>query len=99
MAKTNIQRKLSYYERVIKEGQKSSHSQIYNDVGTALGKLVGLSKKLAKPDVQMTAESYAELKNHYEEVRMECQKYLSNQNYTEFIKQTRNLKIRQNIAG
>ena len=44
MAKTNLQRKLSYYKRVIEEGKNSPHSQSYGEVSAALNKLVEISK-------------------------------------------------------
>ena len=41
MAKTNLQRKQSYYNRIIKEGKKSRHSVKYQRICTALDALVG----------------------------------------------------------
>ena len=46
MPKTNLERKSSYYERVIKAHKDSALSGKYEAVYTSLGKLVSISKKL-----------------------------------------------------
>ena len=46
MAKTFLQRNESYYERIIREAEKSPHAENYQKVSTALKKLVEITKGL-----------------------------------------------------
>ncbi len=76
MPKTNLQRKASYYERVIKEYKDSAFSKKYEAFYTSLKKLVATSKNLNNPEIQMTPQSFNELKDNYKSVLKECSKYL-----------------------
>ena len=55
MAKTNLQRKSSYYNRIIKDGKKSRHSVKYQRICTALDALVGIADKLKENPIERTA--------------------------------------------
>lgn len=76
MSQTNIEKKVSYYERIIAEGKKSPHSSKYVDVCTALEKLVTLSKILNKADAMMSPEAFEELNRNYRDVQKACRDYL-----------------------
>ena len=76
MAKTNLQRKASYYDRFIKEYKESDLSKKYESFYTSLEKLVEISKNLNNPKIQMTPQSFKDLKASYKSVLKECSKYL-----------------------
>ena len=75
MAKTFLQRNESYYERIIREAEKSPHAENYQKVSTALKKLVEITGKLRKPKHKMTPEEYENLTNCYKEVKTACEEY------------------------
>ena len=76
MPQTNIERKASYYERVIEDSQKSPLSPKYEAVSKALKELMELSRNLNNPDVKMTAEDYENLNGKYSAVQAACSTYL-----------------------
>ena len=76
MPKTNLQRKASYYDRFIKEYKGSDLSKKYESFYTSLEKLVEISKNLNNPKIQMTPQSFKDLKASYKSVLKECSKYL-----------------------
>ena len=65
MPKTNLERKSSYYERVIKAHKDSALSGKYEAVYTSLGKLVSISKKLNNPTTKMNPQEFKDLKANY----------------------------------
>ena len=75
MAKTFLQRNESYYERIIREAEKSPHAENYQKVSTALKKLVEITGKLRNPKYKMTPEEYENLTNCYKEVKTACEEY------------------------
>ena len=76
MPKTNLQRKVSYYERVIKEYKDSPLSKKYEAVCTSLEKLITITKNLNNPEIQMSPQSFNELKAEYKSVLKECNNFL-----------------------
>ena len=77
MPKTNLERKSSYYERVIKAHKDSALSGKYEAVYTSLGKLVSISKKLNNPTTKMNPQEFKDLKANYKSVLKECSKFLN----------------------
>ena len=80
MPQTNLDKKVSYYERIIAEGKNSPHSPKYNAVCTALEILVTFSKSLNKPGANMSPEAFAQLKENYKAVQDACRDYLAEEN-------------------
>ena len=76
MAKTNLQRKASYYDRVINEAKNSKHSQLYKGVCEVLEPLVALSNELKDPGRKMTTEQYEALVTNYNTALLKCKEYI-----------------------
>ena len=75
MAKTLLQRNESYYERIIREAENSTHAPNYQNVCTQLKKLVEITGKLRNPKHKMTPDEYENLTNSYKAVQTACEKY------------------------
>ena len=65
MPKIKLQRKTSYYERVIEEGKNSSNAPQYEAVCKELETLVATTKSMKNPEEKMSPETYKELKKKY----------------------------------
>ena len=76
MAKTNVQRNESYYDKIIKEAEKSSYAPHYKKVCAALKGLVQLTNRLNDPEYEMSPKEYAALSNSYKDVQDACKEYL-----------------------
>lgn len=76
MAKTNVQRNESYYDKIIKEAEKSSYAPHYKRVCAALKGLVQLTNRLNNPEYEMSSKEYAALSNSYKDVQDACKEYL-----------------------
>lgn len=77
MPKTNLQRKTSYYEKIIAESKNSPLSPMYKDMCSALEELVKFSRELNNPKVKMTAAEFETLQSHYGATKKACSDYLS----------------------
>ena len=77
MAKTNVQRNASYYDKIIKEAEQSSHAPNYKKVCTALKGLVQLTNRLNNPEYEMSSKEYEALSNRYKDVQDACKEYLA----------------------
>ena len=66
MIKTNLQRRKSYYDRIIEEGMKSPFAQYYKAVCESISDLVVISNKLKDPNHIMEPDEFKELKTKYE---------------------------------
>ena len=77
MPKTNLQRKTSYYEKIIAESKKSPLTPMYKDMCSALEELVKFSRELNNPKVKMTAAEFETLQSHYRATKKACSDYLS----------------------
>ena len=76
MAKTNLQRRESYYKKIIDEGKKSKHSKEYQDVCKELEPLIDFSNNLKNPDHKMSAQEYRMLTELYRNVEEKISIYL-----------------------
>ena len=79
MAKTNLQRKISYYQRFLEEAKNSPHSKKYEDVCTALKNLIELSEEQKKPGVKISPASLDALKTSYRNVQTACNEYFAHE--------------------
>ena len=87
MAKTFLQRNVSYYDRLIKEAENSPYAQNYQNVCNALKSLVKITNKLRDKNHKMSAEEYKELTNRYNNVQSVCEEYAKNKdNFDDFEK-------------
>ena len=77
MAKTNVQRNASYYDKIIKEAEQSSHAPNYKKVCAALKGLVQLTNRLNNPQYEMSSKEYEALSNRYKDVQDACKEYLA----------------------
>ena len=77
MPKTNLQRKTSYYEKIIAESKNSPLATKYNEMCSALEELVRFSSELNNPKVKMTAAEFETLQSHYRATKKACSDYLS----------------------
>ena len=84
MSQTNIQQKVSYYERVIADSKNSPLSSKYETMCTFLGELVTLSKTLNNPEIKMSPQSFGELKEKYQKVQKACKDYLGSKEFDSF---------------
>ena len=84
MSQTNIQQKVSYYERVIADSKNSPLSSKYETMCTFLGELVTLSKTLNNPEIKMSPQSFGELKEKYQKVQKACKDYLGSKEFDNF---------------
>lgn len=75
MPKTNLQRQVFYYERIIKESQQSPLTPQYKEMCKALEQLVKFSKNLNHPEVKMSEAEFTQLKEYYKNVQTACQSY------------------------
>ena len=92
MEKTNLQRKASYYDRVIKEAKESKHSELYKGVCVALEPLVALSNELKDPGRKMTTEQYESLLANYNAALLKCKEYMDKkEEFTSFEKDRMNI--------
>ena len=73
MAKTLLQRNESYYERIIREAENSTHAPNYQNVCTQLKKLVEITGKLRNTKHKMTPDEYENLTNSYKAVQTACE--------------------------
>ena len=87
MAKTNLQRKSSYYNRVIKEGKNSRNSVKYQRICTALDALVGIADKLKEVDHQMSEAEYRELAVQYNLVQEKCRDFIKSDKFNDYEKE------------
>lgn len=76
MPKTNLQRRASYYERIINEATNSPHAKNYQVVCNALRPLVTLSEQLKGRDRKMTPAEYKSLVDNYTKVLESCKIYI-----------------------
>lgn len=76
MMKTNLQRRASYWDRIIEEGKKSKYTPFYTAVCDSVADLVKISNKLKGSDRIMKPDEFAELKIQYEETKRKCDEYL-----------------------
>lgn len=76
MAKTNIQRKMDFYERFIKESKESPHSDKYDAVSKSLEELMELSKTLKDPGIKLSKTTFEALTQKYNKVQKACIEYL-----------------------
>ena len=60
MAKTFLQRNVSYYDRLIKEAENSPYARNYQKVCNALKSLVEITNKLRDKNHKMSAEEEIE---------------------------------------
>ena len=87
MIKTNLQRRKSYYDRIIEEGMKSPFAQYYKAVCESISDLVVISNKLKDPNHIMEPDEFKELKTKYEIAKNKCDEYLKGSNdFTSFEK-------------
>ena len=87
MAKTFLQRNVSYYDRLIKEAENSPYAQNYQKVCTALKALVETTNKLRDKNHKMSTEEYKELTDRYNKVQSVCEEYAKNKdNFDDFEK-------------
>ena len=87
MAKTFLQRNVSYYDRLIKEAENSPYAQNYQKVCNALKALVETTNKLRDKNHKMSAEEYKELTDRYNNVQSVCEEYAINKdNFDDFEK-------------
>ena len=84
MSQTNLQKKVSYYERVIADSKNSPLSQKYEAMCSALEELVALSKKLNKSEVKMSPQVFTELNEKYKTVKKACRDYLGSEKFDSF---------------
>lgn len=77
MAKTNVQRNASYYDRIIKEAEKSAHGPHYKKVCIALKGLIQLTNRLNDPKHEMSPKEYEAISKRYVEVQDACKEYLA----------------------
>ena len=85
MAKTNVQRNASYYDKIIKEAEKSVHAPHYQAVCTALKGLVQLTNQLNNPEHEMSSKEYELLSISYKAVQDACKGYLAEKaNFDDF---------------
>ena len=97
MAKTNLQRNTSLYEKIIKDAENSPHAKDYQDVCKKLKKLVEISKNLKNNSRKMTPDQYKTLTESYEKVKAACDGYFQKQNeFSDFEK--KRAEIFQDIA-
>lgn len=78
MPKSNLQRRKSYYERIIEEGMKSPYDGPYKEVCTELSALIAISDKLKGPDHILKPEEVTELREKYDAILLKCDNYLKN---------------------
>ena len=87
MAKTFLQRNVSYYDRLIKEAENSPYAQNYQKVCNALKALVETTNKLRDKNHKMSTEEYKELTDRYNNVQSVCEEYANNKdNFDDFEK-------------
>ena len=87
MAKTFLQRNVSYYDRLIKEAENSPYAQNYQKVCNALKSLVEITNKLRDKNHKMSEEEYKELTDRYNNVQSVCEEYAKNKdNFDDFEK-------------
>ena len=87
MAKTFLQRNVSYYDRLIKEAENSPYAKNYQKVCNALKSLVEITNKLRDKNHKMSAEEYKELTDRYNNVQSVCEEYAENKdNFDDFEK-------------
>ena len=77
MPKIKLQRKTSYYERVIEEGKNSPNFPQYKAVCKKLEELVATTRSIKKPEEKMSPETYEELKKKYLEAQEAFRKYFA----------------------
>lgn len=87
MAKTNLQRKSSYYNRVIKEGKNSRNSVKYQRICTALAALVEIADKLKEVDHQMSEAEYRALAAQYNLVQEKCRDFIKSDKFNDYEKE------------
>ena len=80
MAKTFLQRNVSYYERIIAEGKNSPQYENYKKVCEELEKLVNLSNQLNEKNHKLNEEEFNNLKNQYVQTETLFNNYLENEN-------------------
>ena len=87
MAKTFLQRNVSYYDRLIKEAENSPYAHNYQKVCNALKSLVEITNKLRDKNHKMSSEEYKELTDRYNNVQSVCEEYAKNKdNFDDFEK-------------
>lgn len=86
MAKTSLQKKLSYYDKLIADSKNSPLAGKYGKVCSTLEELVTLSKKLNKPEINMTPDDFANLTSKYQLVQQACNEFLGEKSQNSFDK-------------
>ena len=97
MPKTNLQRKTSYYERIIKEAKESLHAEHYKNVCTALEPLIALSTQLKESNKKLTPDEHKNLVQNYTSVLTACKEYNDKQNEFDDFEKSR-MKIIQELG-
>ena len=77
MAKTNVQRNASYYDKIIQEAEQSSRAPHYKKVCASLKGLVQLTNRLNDPEYDMSPKEYEALSISYKAVQDACKEYLA----------------------
>ena len=87
MAKTFLQRNESYYDRLIREAEKSPHAPNYQKVCSALKELVEVTNQLKGAKRTMSSEEYEKLTDRYKKVQSVCGEYAKDkENFNDFEK-------------
>ena len=79
MAKTFLQRNVSYYQRIIAEGKNSPQYENYKKVCEELEKLVVLSNQLNEANRKLTEEEFNNLKQIYAQVQQAFDDYFGHE--------------------
>lgn len=98
MPKSNLQKKSSYYERIIEEAKNSPHAEHYKSVCTALEPLIALSEQLKDGNRKMTANEYKSLMNNYTAVMTACKDYIEKKDEFDDFEKSR-MKIVQELGN
>ena len=79
MAKTFLQRNVSYYQRIIAEGKKSPQYENYKKICEELEKLVNTSNQLSEANRKLSETEFNNLKQTYAQVQQAFDDYFGHE--------------------